>query len=99
TRSKRDWSSDVCSSDLHSNHVASTAAGATISCTVTSKFLDWLSAFVGGFVLADSPRDRLVTPARAAIGSGQASYCASWATHASRSEERRVGTGCRLRGW
>src|SRR5699024_6854977 len=78
-----------------SNHVASTAAGATIPWPVTSKFLDWLSAFVGGFVLADSPRDGLVTPAGAAIGSGQASYCASWATHASTSSSARVMSASR----
>src|SRR5699024_12336249 len=57
----------------HSNHVASTAAGATIPWTVTSKFLDWLSAVVGGFVLSDSSRDVLVTLDGAAIGAGAVS--------------------------
>src|SRR5699024_2995502 len=79
----------------HSNHVASTAAGATIPWTVTSKFLGWLSACVVGFVLADSPRDDLVTLAGAAIGSGQASYCASWASHASTSSSARVRSASR----
>src|SRR5699024_7489707 len=79
----------------HNNHVASTAAGATIPSSVTSNLLDWLSAFVGGLVLADSPRDDLVTLAGAVIGSGQASYCASWATHASTSSSARVRSASR----
>src|SRR5206468_7198665 len=97
TRSDRDWSSDVCSSDLHS-----TAA------VIGQRYYDYSKTHPVGAGLAYSLLDahdaepRLVRPR----DGFEASYVDAldarlrklWLNfYAQRSEERRVGKGCRAR--
>src|SRR5699024_12138210 len=92
TRSKRDWSSDVCSSDLpaqtrayqaHAESVARNDGEMTLSARSIEDLADALSR-----------RPNVVQ-----IGTRQAGQLALAGAGANkRSEERRVGRGCRGRG-
>src|SRR5207247_6200339 len=91
TRSTRDWSSDVCSSDLAILVALGIAIGAGVSL--------WASMFVAALLYGLQPRDP-VTLAAASATLAAVSGFAGWlpAHRASRSEERRVGEGCRAGG-
>src|SRR5437868_12194144 len=85
TRSKRDWSSDVCSSDLDPHPLRD---GGRISGAVTK----WMWVFGGGAgdAAAVEHADRQeVDQVQHEAGEG----------NEERSEERRVGKECRSRGW
>src|SRR5699024_11754872 len=87
TRSKRDWSSDVCSSDLHVP--AARKAG------VTQQRLDLLAAWrdLDGFTAAEKAALRLAeTLTRLDDVDERTAATEAVAEH--RSEERRVGKGC-----
>src|SRR5690606_40637702 len=93
TRFSRDWSSDVCSSDLHLDNgyltdVRTAAAGA-----VAARHLAREDARVAGVLEADVVVT--ATPAREPL------VVADWlhpGLHVTRSEERRVGKEGRPRG-
>src|SRR5207249_7381958 len=95
TRSKRDWSSDVCSSDLSflkaSAVLASTAPFlARVINAQAAGGKGPLMAYVGTF---SSPlHDVLPTQVDLPPGNGRG-------IHLLRSEERRVGKECRARRW
>src|SRR5699024_11676887 len=85
TRSKRDWSSDVCSSDLWT-----TTADNTYLPKVATSVVDWIGAdttlMVNDFVDALD------------IKNTSMDYASMWNDLTSfRSEERRVGKECRSR--
>src|SRR5206468_9855334 len=95
TRSDRDWSSDVCSSDLHALTAGELAAVAGVTPQTTSSHL---SKLVERRLLAVERRGprrfyRLATPLIAQMLEGMMTVAAS-----GRSEERRVGKECRW-GW
>src|SRR5207249_6770476 len=84
TRSKRDWSSDVCSSDLS-------------ACDVVAWNPDYLgpAALNRAWTLVKDERDAATIERLRAVA-GDAG-CHACHTHMSRSEERRVGKECRAR--
>src|SRR5699024_11680521 len=92
TRSKRDWSSDVCSSDLGFELVGQDRLRIVEQ-----------SAHQGGFAVVDGPgggeaQQRLRFRRRVRRGWSGGRW---WCRHQKypRSEERRVGTGGTSRGW
>src|SRR5699024_11935373 len=91
TISKRDWSSDVCSSDLA--YISEDVGIAYIPNDIYS-----LSAGVGlkQTIVLD---DDLVTDYGLNEGSNFRNEAGITLGAALRSEERRVGKGCRERGW
>src|SRR5207253_5621614 len=85
TRWPRDWSSDVCSSDLfYSGHAAATATSAGLTCAHHQH----LPLYGGG--LAD------LVPCLVMSG---VSIVTGISRIGARSEERRVGKECRSRWW
>src|SRR5690606_41198499 len=90
TRFSRDWSSDVCSSDL--DGIALSADGKTIYATAQDMGEHPLFAVD----VASGEATRVV--AEGSIGSFSIAGPSNVFTRASRSEERRVGKECRSRG-
>src|SRR5207249_6065665 len=93
TRSKRDWSSDVCSSDLHrekgSLHLRGQDRAQTRTCSFITQDPDQILADVGG----DKERQTLdVVPVRVCNEKSQVDRLRSQLLF-QRSEERRVGKG------
>src|SRR5438132_4672829 len=92
TRSLRDWSSDVCSSDLTFNQIKETPKSATL--THLDEWLSrltWLQAFGDMAPLVKDIRPAKVKHLAQEAGSLHATNL--------RSEERRVGKECRSRWW
>src|SRR5207249_9328222 len=95
TRSKRDWSSDVCSSDLLAARRISPVASATFLTTMLD-FTD--PGDIGVYISRESlaAREPLLRAGTRVQGSELASAFASLrANELVRSEERRVGKECR----
>src|SRR5690606_39702648 len=96
TRFSRDWSSDVCSSDLSGglgNHVS---AGRVVlnpwNHNVTSNYRDWNAPFAYDQVpFAAGPVSSRTTPANGVV------LVLTSRSQNSRSEERRVGKGGKTR--
>src|SRR5699024_12190775 len=89
TRSKRDWSSDVCSSDLHDKGVATYIAGnsgAAPDRTLENEYTDILN--IGKIFHVEDKAEALVEEMKAAVADTLAAV---------RSEERRVGKDGRWR--
>src|SRR3989440_7337504 len=83
TRSDRDWSSDVCSSDL---------------CAAWSELWQWrVSATPRSKIFSASSRGRSPRSRRSTRPSSSASACSKSGPLLLRSEERRVGKECRSR--
>src|SRR5699024_11781376 len=93
TRSKRDWSSDVCSSDLSEPSGLGSCLGsrswpeATATYSATNDLVSCGIPPSGG----ESPESRNLLP--------RAEDPRSWSCPGARSEERRVGKECRWRWW
>src|SRR5690606_39312396 len=92
TRFSRDWSSDVCSSDLSKNNTGSNSSW-LMSCPISCSF---------SYVPSSNPLLRrwngLLLLGRSSLrwrpsGVGQRSWDERSTTHRGRSEERRVGKG------
>src|SRR5204862_3382209 len=93
TRSLRDWSSDVCSSDLFENHAASPSArGAALLMASKSEVLGSRTARLSDLVaaIAALPRWSILLLAAVAV---RAITFGNPVVHVDRSEERRVGEG------
>src|SRR5206468_9998153 len=93
TRSDRDWSSDVCSSDLT---VDSELAQSYETVAEENEQELWSKRLNGREI------SRLLARAEASVGADdeiRASFSAFRKTAAARSEERRVGKECRCRRW
>src|SRR5690606_40983860 len=88
TRFSRDWSSDVCSSDLLPRVVGISQA---MEWVATGRVFDAEEALAGGLVSRIEPADGLLA---AAHGIAENTSAVSVAL---RSEERRVGRECRSR--
>src|SRR5204863_7675672 len=82
TRSLRDWSSDVCSSDLADLATAAQEAGAPAPVELGLVDVNSLPGSVGDAAFA-AAADTITNPVQSPLG---------------RSEERRVGKECRSRG-
>src|SRR5439155_14332391 len=91
TRWPRDWSSDVCSSDLIARHPAQ--PGEMLGVATTAKHFPGLGRVTGNTDLTGGVVDPLTAPGDPYLGSFQA------AIDAGRSEERRVGKECGDQGW
>src|SRR5690349_23663698 len=93
TRSLRDWSSDVCSSDLGGAHLPRRAVAALVAVMVQERLLHRMQSLagqpVGGDDLAAVVRHREREAGEVAAAVEQ---------HGARSEERRVGKERRARG-
>src|SRR5206468_9225246 len=89
TRSDRDWSSDVCSSDLHSHSQSSRMPSLSESALLG---FEWVTSFSKA-VLRPSPSGSMVeSPSR------KNAWLLGWFVSVYRSEERRVGKEGRSRG-
>src|SRR5690606_41102199 len=93
TRFSRDWSSDVCSSDLVD---AGNAEAATAKARAGADYETFTSRYPGLTIGTDAVKARI----EGALDAG-ADYVILYVpglAHDDRSEERRVGKGCRSRG-
>src|SRR5207249_6261897 len=91
TRSKRDWSSDVCSSDLITR-VAEVMNEAALHAGAPQGAISWMTTVtLEGTQELMKHRDVAVILATGGMGLVRAAYSA-------RSEERRVGKECRCGG-
>src|SRR5207249_7988960 len=91
TRSKRDWSSDVCSSDLfviRAYGVAELQRMVAAHIALAREAAEWIQA---------APDFELVAPRSLALVNFR--YHPPGVEDPSRSEERRVGKECRSRWW
>src|SRR5207253_5046327 len=96
TRWPRDWSSDVCSSDLMTRSAAARYARDKIRFNVIAPGL--IETPMSGRAVSDPAiRSYLAIKQPLADGPGTPDDCAEAALY--RSEERRVGRGCRARWW
>src|SRR5207248_6812345 len=97
TRSYGDWSSDVCSSDLHAACIAIVRKALQDRARVDAAGADWHGQIAAG----DAVLEQVQVLRRAVYGRLVGHDVLEF--HAddprSRSEERRVGKGCRCRGW
>src|SRR5699024_11882054 len=87
TRSKRDWSSDVCSSDLHAKALATLR-------TAYSKGITFKSSDLDSLINLASASEQPWQAARLLEGMLKHGMLARNATSQERSEERRVGKEC-----
>src|SRR5207249_6260862 len=94
TRSKRDWSSDVCSSDLFSDRLflggwngvsSASVLPAKVQSVGGNRSYDYTLWGVDNFLLRSN-------------GYGFTSFLPSYVNESTRSEERRVGKECRSGG-
>src|SRR5439155_10530173 len=92
TRWPRDWSSDVCSSDLHSKHSRARSANVLNDLSRQSPDIGPPVATDLGFITHAAERD---TDEFAAHGSSDRPAERSFPYTRRRSEERRVGKECR----
>src|SRR5206468_5798946 len=95
-RSDRDWSSDVCSSDLP----AAAHRRPNSSVNIRSASFDWQYAFHGPYDLSHCRSSKLIffvpilpAPLDTVVTLGNTARCKTGIN--SRSEERRVGKECR----
>src|SRR5207302_8249242 len=89
TRFSRDWSSDVCSSDLQARLGAHRAQAVLVNQACGAGLLA-LDAAAGKFALYEDCRTALVVAANR--------VCDAYWNRMERSEERRVGKECRVGG-